>query len=105
MDEISNESIRQFLSSLMVAANKACDAVIDAKQSDGRFKNSLVNWSKFSCDSTEFYVNNSGNYGRGGFGYRVHIKEVDRDSPELQSFISKELERLGFPDVHVVTEW
>ena len=48
---------------------------------------------------------NSGNYGRGGFGYRVHIKEVDRDSPELQSFISKELERLGFPDVHVVTEW
>ena len=85
MDEALKESIKQFLSSLIAATDKACDEAIDATKQDGRFRGAAVNWSDF--------------------GYRAYVEEADPYNLELQAFIGKELAKSGFPEVTVLTEW
>ena len=59
-----------------------------------------VNWADLHCVRAERAEDE-----RGAIRYRVWIEEASPESPNLRAFVRYELEKRGFKDVEVMTEW
>jgi hypothetical protein len=81
------------LTQLLVCANFACEAARVAKV------NSEVNWGDLECRAAAYVFTDK------GLHYEVQIEEAAPDAGKFQAFVAEYLEKQGFKDVVVLTEW
>jgi hypothetical protein len=80
------------------ALRRDTDRAIELQRGQGI--SGAVNWADLHCVEAEWIVNDDGEeYAQ------VRIEEASETAVLFQRAVQIELERLGWPDVSIVTEW
>lgn len=82
------------------ALMKCADEATSLAFRDPAVNGDPINWGDFACVSAETYVNEDG-----GRGYRVRFEEAAPECPKFHDYARKHLEKHGYRNVEVVTEW
>jgi len=83
------------------AIEEAVDAALGkAAATDGSWRDEPINWADLHCAGVEFVVDEFSD-GR----YVATIEEASPACPSLCKFVANELNKVGFGDVEVRTEW
>lgn len=87
------------LKQLKKSTEEAIQNIITKTDKPSRF-NEAINWADLHCHSAEFYLNSEDIA-----GYRVYIEEASPSCPKLHERIQEQLQKKGYSDIEVITEW
>ncbi len=79
---------------------KDVDSLIEDAENNKHNFDEAINWGDLSCRDVEKVESHFC-----GVFYRVLIEEASPSCTEFRSFISTGLEKMGYKNIEVVTEW